>query len=142
VFRATHRTAPEHGDLNRAAIIESMFTEAEAGQFGRDWVLAWNSHDLDTILAHYGADVVLTSPVAARLLGDASGTVRGREALRSYFQRALEVYPNLAFELMDVMWGISSVVVYYVNHKGTRTGEFMEFDAQGKITRVVANYNG
>ena len=119
-----------------------MLTEAEAWQFGRDWVLAWHSHDLDSIMAHYGSDVVLTSPVAARLLNDPSGTVTGRDALRAYFQRALEAYPNLAFELVDVMWGLSSVVLYYVNQKGTKTGEFMELDAGGKIIRVVANYNG
>jgi hypothetical protein len=119
-----------------------MLTEAEARQFAKDWVLAWNSHDLDAIMAHYGSDVVLTSPVAAHLLGDPSGTVTGLEALRTYFQRRLEAHPNLAFDLVDVMWGLSSVVLYYVNQKGTKSGEFMEFDASGKIVRVVANYGG
>ncbi len=119
-----------------------MLKEAEARQFAKDWVLAWNSHDLDAILAHYGSDVVLTSPIAARLLSDPSGTVRGREALRSYFQRGLEAFPNLAFELVDVMWGLSSVVLYYVNRNGRKSGEFMEFDASGKVIRVVANYGG
>jgi len=118
-----------------------MRTEAEAREFAEDWVLAWNAHDLDAIMAHYGSGVVLTSPVAARLLSDPSGTVTGREALRSYFQRGLEAYPNLAFELVDVMWGLSSVVLCYVNQKGTKSGEFMEFDDSGKIIRVVANYS-
>jgi predicted ester cyclase len=119
-----------------------MFTEAEARQFATDWVRAWNSHDLDAIMAHYGSEVALTSPVAARLLSDPSGMVRGREALRSYFQRGLDAYPNLTFELVDVLWGLSSVVLYYVNQKGTKSGEFMEFDASGKVIRVVANYSG
>jgi hypothetical protein len=119
-----------------------MLTEPEARQFAKDWVLAWNSHDLDAIMAHYGSDVILTSPVAARLLSDPSGTVTGREALRTYFQRGLEAYPNLAFQLVDVMWGLSSVVLCYVNQKGTKSGEFMELDASGKVIRVVANYSG
>jgi predicted ester cyclase len=119
-----------------------MLTEAAARQFAKDWVLAWNSHDLDAIMAHYGSDAVLTSPVAAQLLRDPSGTVTGLEALRAYFQRGLEAYPNLAFDLVDVMWGLSSVVLYYVNQKGTKSGEFMEFDAFGKVVRVVANYSG
>jgi len=117
-----------------------MLTEAEARQFAAHWVLAWNSHDLDAIMAHYGSEVVLTSPVAAKLLNDESGTVAGKEALRSYFKRGLQVYPSLAFELLDVMWGLSSVVLYYVNQKGTKAGEFMEFDANRKVIRVVANY--
>lgn len=118
-----------------------MLTETEARQFAQHWLLAWNSHDLDAILSHYGPEVVLISPAAAKLLNDASGTVAGKEALRSYFKRGLEAYPNLAFELLDVMWGLSSIVLYFVNQKGTKTGEFMEFDASGKIVRVVANYS-
>jgi hypothetical protein len=118
-----------------------MLTETEARQFAQNWVLAWNSHDLDAILSHYGSEVVLTSPVAAKLLNDKSGTVIGKEAVRSYFKRGLEAYPSLAFKLVDVMWGLSTVILYYVNHKGTKTGEFMEFDANQQIVRVVANYS-
>ena len=49
---------------------------------------------------------------------------------------------QLHFHLEDVLWGVSSVVLYYTNQKGTRTAEFMEISARGKVTRVVANYNG
>ena len=119
-----------------------MLTETEARQFAQHWVHAWNSHDLDAILSHYAPEVVLTSPAAARLLNNPSGNVQGKEALRDYFKRGLEAYPNLAFELLDVMWGLSSVVLYYLNQKGTKTAEFMEFDANQKVLRVVANYSG
>ena len=67
--------------------------------------------------------------------------VRGKEALRSYFQKGLELFPNLQFVLVDVMQGLSSVVLYYENQRGTRTGEFMEFGADGAVVRVVANYS-
>lgn len=53
-----------------------MITENEARGMARHWVQAWNSHDLDEIMSHYGEGVV------------------------------------------------------------------MELDANGKIVRVVANYNG
>jgi hypothetical protein len=91
-------------------------------------------------MSHYVPEVVLTSPVAARLLNDPSGGVRGELALRNYFQRGLEAYPNLSFRLLDVMWGLSSVVLYYKNQNGANTGEFMELDANLRVTRVVANY--
>jgi predicted ester cyclase len=92
-------------------------------------------------MSHYAPEVVLTSPATAKLLSDPSGIVAGKEAVRRYFERGLEAFPNLTFELLDVMWGVSSIVLYYVNHKGTKTGEFMEFDANQKVVRVVANYN-
>ena len=118
-----------------------MLTESSVRQFADDWVRAWNSHDLDAIMSHYAPEIILTSPAAARLLNDPSGVVAGKSALRSYFARGLEAYPNLAFELLDVMWGLSSVILYYKNQKGTKTGEFMELDTNFKVTRVVANYS-
>ena len=119
-----------------------MLTESQVRQLASDWLGAWNSHDLDAIMSHYAPEIVLTSPVAARLLIDPMGAVTGELALRDYFKRGLEAYPNLAFELLDVMWGLSSVVLYYKNQKGMTTGEFMELDANLKVIKVVANYSG
>ena len=117
-----------------------MLSESQARQFADRWIQSWNSHDLDAIMSHYASEVVLTSPTAANLLNDPSGKVTGKEALRKYFERGLAAYPDLKFELLDVMRGISSVVLYYVNQKGTKTAEFMELDANQKVVRVVANY--
>ena len=119
-----------------------MFAEKDVHDFAQGWVQAWNAHDLDAILSHYAEDVILVSPVAAGILNDPSGEVKGKDALRAYFTKGLEAYPDLRFELVDVMSGLSSIVLYYVNHKGTKTGEFMEFDADGKVIRVVATYSG
>jgi len=116
-------------------------TKEQAWKLANDWVAAWNAHDLEMILGHYEEAVELTSPVAAQLLGRADGKVVGKANLRAYFQRGLDAYPELHFKLDDVLWGVSSVVLYYTNQKGTRTGEFMELSANGKVARVVANYN-
>lgn len=119
-----------------------MNTQQRSEEFARQWVAAWNSHNLDAIMSHYEENVVLTSPVAARILDLPSGAVEGKTALRNYFKQGLNLYPNLLFELLDVMHGLSSIVICYKNQKGTRTAEFMEFDKNGKIIRVVANYSG
>ena len=116
-------------------------TKEEAWKLANEWVAAWNAHDLDAILTHYDEAVELTSPAAAQLLGRADGKVVGKANLRTYFRRGLEAYPELRFELEDVLWGLNSVVLYYKNQKGTRTAEFMELSASGKVVRVVANYN-
>lgn len=119
-----------------------MLTKEQAHQLAEQWVQAWNSHNLDNIMPHYEEDVVLVSPVAAELLNEPGGIVQGKEALRDYFKKGLEVYPDLKFELIDVMWGVSTVVLYYINQKGSKTGEFMEVSSTGKIIKVVANYSG
>jgi hypothetical protein len=113
----------------------------DAKEFANNWIAAWNSHDLDRIMSHYAPTVVLTSPVVVKVLGDASDTVTGKEALRNYFAKGLDLFPDLQFTLIEVLQGISSVVLYYKNQRGTRTGEFMEFDKDGQVIRVVANYS-
>lgn len=57
-----------------------MITQEEADDFAHHWVRAWNAHDLVDIQSHYADDVILVSPVAARILEDSSGTVKGTEA--------------------------------------------------------------
>jgi|SRR5580692_3463079 hypothetical protein len=116
-------------------------TRDEAWKLANHWVRAWNTHDLELILTHYEEGVELTSPVAAQLLGTPDGKVVGKANLRAYFQRGLTAYPELHFHLENVLWGINSVVLCYLNQKGTRTAEFMELSATGKVARVVANYS-
>jgi hypothetical protein len=118
-----------------------MLEEKQVRELARHWVEAWNAHDLDAIMAHYAESVVLVSPVAVRLLGNPSGTVSGKDALRAYFALGLQAYPQLRFDLLDVMWGLDSVVLYYANQRGSKTAEFMELDSTGKVCRVVANYS-
>jgi len=113
----------------------------EAWKLANEWIAAWNAHDLDSIMTHYDDSIELTSPVAAKLLSDPAGKVRGKGNLRAYFARGLTAYPELQFHLQDVLWGLNSIVLYYDNQTGRRTAEFMELSANGKVTRVVANYN-
>jgi hypothetical protein len=120
---------------------DGAMTRDEAWALAHDWVAAWNGHDLDLIMMHYEDAVELTSPAAAQLLGRLDGRVVGKANLRAYFQRGLEAYPELHFRLEDVLWGLNSLVLYYTNQKGTRTAEFMELSAVGKVARVVANYS-
>jgi predicted ester cyclase len=120
---------------------KTAVTKDEAWNLANHWIAAWNAHDLDLIMTHYEDAIELTSPVAAKLLGTLDGKVSGKANLRAYFQRGLEAYPELHFRLEDVLFGLSSLVLYYTNQKGTRTGEFMELSATGKVVRVVANYS-
>ncbi|HVZ84640.1 MAG TPA: nuclear transport factor 2 family protein [Terracidiphilus sp.] len=116
-------------------------TADEAIHLAQEWIAAWNAHDLDRILDHYDDAVEITSPAAARLLGLPHGRVTGKASLRAYFEKGLAAFPELRFSLRDVLWGISSIVLYYTNQRGTHTAEFMELAPSGKVVRVVANYS-
>jgi ketosteroid isomerase-like protein len=112
-----------------------------ARQLAYNWVDAWNSHDLERILSHYDDGVVLISPVALKLL-NGDGTVRGKAALREYFSRGLDAFPDLRFDLIDVLWGTETIVIYYFNNvRGSKTAEVILMNSAGKIRQVWANYD-
>ena len=117
-----------------------MMTKEHAEEFAREWYEAWNAHDLDRILAHWVDDAVFTSPLAAKLLDDPSGTVQGKEALRAYWRKGLDVNPDLRFEPRALLVGHESIVLSYVNHKGIECAEVLVIGADGRAVRGIAHY--
>jgi hypothetical protein len=104
------------------------------------WSAAWNAHDLEQILAHYAEDVELISPFVAKLTGRSEDVVRGKAVLRDYFAQGLQAYPALHFDFIRLYPGVRSCVVEYRSINGLMSAELMEFDAKGKISRVLAHY--
>jgi len=97
-------------------------------KFATSWVEAWNAHDLDGILAHFSDDVVFTSPVAAQMLPESAGVLRGKAALRAYWAAGLARIPDLRFEVVAVYTGIDTLVLNYRNHVGGLVCEVLRFD--------------
>ena len=54
---------------------------ADLAALGREWIAAWNSHDLERILALYAEDAEMTSDRIPALGLEASGTLRGKDEL-------------------------------------------------------------
>ncbi len=118
-----------------------MITQAQAERLARGWIDAFNRHDLEAVLAHYADDVEFRSPVAIELLGDPSGTIRGKDALRSYFERGLARFPILAFELVHVLAGVDGLtIVHRGTHRDRLGAEIMCLNSQGQIDRVTVHY--
>ena len=114
----------------------------DTAAFAREWVEAWNAHDLERILSHYSEDVVLVSPIAVARLGRASGRIEGKADLRAYFAKGLAARPDMRFTLRRVLDGVSSMVVDYVAADGRDAAEWMEFDGEGRVCAVRAHYSG
>ncbi len=77
-----------------------------------EWNAARNTHDMDRILAHYADDVEISSPMIKLAAGIDNGALKGKEAVASYWKKALERIPDLRFELIDVTAGVDSVALY------------------------------
>ncbi len=89
----------------------------EPVEFANRWISAWNRRDVETVLSYYADEVVFTSPTAQHLVPESGGVVRGKDALRSYWIRALGS-PNLEFTLLGVYSGIDTIALHYRNEVG------------------------
>ena len=107
---------------------------------GREWVEAWNSHDLERVLTMYSEDAEMTSDRIPPLGFGASGTVHGKDSLRAYWGKALTLIPNLRFTLIDTYVSPDSIVVFYENERGNTICEYLRLDAAGKIRQGSANH--
>lgn len=107
---------------------------------GRTWIEAWNARDLERVLKLYDEAAVTTSDRIPAMGFDASGTVRGKDALRAYWGKALALLPELHFALIDLFVSPDSVVVFYENERGKRICEYLRVNEAGLIVQGSANH--
>ena len=115
-------------------------TDEEALRIARGWIAAWNSHDIDRILSHYSDAIELTSPLVSRILGAGVNVVSGKAALRKYFLRGLDAFPDLKFELWGAYPGLDTLIVHYQSVRGLHGAEFMRIDSSARVCQVIAHY--
>ena len=116
-----------------------MITTRFATEFARAWIAAWNSHDLDRVLAHYADDFEMLSPYISRIAGVTTGKLKGKPAIGAYWARALQLMPDLQFELLSAFSGIDSIVIHYRGVRGP-AAEVLFFDDSGKVVGACAHY--
>ena len=109
-------------------------------QIAHEWLDAWNSHNLDEIMAHYADDIEFYSPLISKLNNNPEGKISSKDELRAYFARGLAAYPDLHFKLHKILTGVGSIVLYYESVNNTMSAEFMEINSDGKIVAVRAHY--
>jgi ketosteroid isomerase-like protein len=113
---------------------------AQARRFAQEWVEAWNAHDIDGVLAHFADDAEFTSPVAAQLLPETGGVLRGKAAIRAYWAVGIERIPDLRFEVIDVYTGVDLIVINYRNHTGGLVNEVLHLGADGLVVKGAGTY--
>jgi len=116
-------------------------TDAEARAFAAEWVSAFNAHDVELVLSHYAPDVRLISPFYLRYSDGRTDEVCGLDDLRSYFSSALNRFPNLRFEMLEVAVGSRGMCIRYHTNLDDRIAmECVELDRTGRAVRVTCHY--
>ena len=118
-----------------------MLTAGKASHFAEEWIEAWNSHDLNRIVAHYSNDVIFSSPFLASVGGVATGSLLGREALGVYFKAALTKFPSLRFEMRSVFYGADALTIVYKSVNDLLAAETMVLSEDFHVKRAWAQYD-
>lgn len=113
-----------------------------AQEFADEWIAAWNAHDLPRVLRLYRDDFVMQSPYITTIAGEASGRLRGKDAVRAYWQAALARMPELRFEPLAVLTGVDSLVLHYRSVGGKLAAEYFQFAGDGLVSNASAHYAG
>ncbi|WP_434631826.1 nuclear transport factor 2 family protein [Chromobacterium sp. CV08] len=116
-----------------------MLDKTFAETLAREWIAAWNSHDLARILAHYRDDFEMRSPYIAEMTGERSGRLLGKPAVAAYWAEALRRLPELHFEHLATLTGVDSLTIHYRGARGL-AAEVLWVDEAGKIRRAAAHY--
>ena len=111
-----------------------------AEQRAEDWIAAWNSRDLDRILALYADNAEMASPKIAAYGVSPGGTLKGKENLRQYWSGALEKQPSLRFSLDRVSASPDSIALLYTVHRGHIVCEYLQYREDGRIVRAAAHH--
>lgn len=112
-----------------------------ATEFATEWIEAWNAHDLDRIISHYAATLHYCSPLVLERMPGSDGVIRDRATLKTYVQTGLSKNPALQFTFREVLMGAQGFTLHYDNARGGRTAEYFEFDADGKVAKVISCYS-
>lgn len=114
--------------------------KAFAEYFAAEWIESWNTHDIDRVLSHYADDFEMSSPIIIQLASEPSGTLKGKAAVGAYWRKALELMPDLKFELISVLAGVDSIALYYKGARDRLAVEVFFFGPDKKIIMAFAHY--
>lgn len=119
-----------------------MITAEQAQHLATEWVAAWNAHDIERVLQHYTDDFTIETPIAAQVVPESGGRLSGKDAVRAYWRIALERFPDLHFELLDVLSGVGGITIYYLNiARGRKAAELLRLNEDGKVYEAIVHYS-
>jgi hypothetical protein len=100
------------------------------------WFDAFNAHNLEELLSLYDNNAQHYSPKLKIRLPDTKGLIKGKDALRSWWQDAFERLPTLNYELIRLTPYENRVFMEYIRHvdgeEDLYVGEMLEVE-NGKI---------
>lgn len=115
-------------------------TPETARAFADRWYAAWNARDIDAIMACYEPAIEHSSPFIKRYNDSDDAWIKGIDAVRDYFDRALKRNPTLRFDPKHIAVGKESIILVYTRMTGDLAAEVFVLSERGRVLRSVSHY--
>ena len=91
---------------------------------------------------NYSEETEFSSPWVVTINGDESGTLRGKAALRAFWEKCLALAPGARLELLYVLTGVDTITLVYRHHGRLQLieAETMAFQEDGRVVRTILHY--
>ena len=104
--------------------------------FAQAWIDAWNRRDVDAVMSYYAENTEFSSPFVAELAGEPSCLLRGKLALRSFWEKTLAMVPHFQLELLHAFGCVDGICLVYRGLYDLVEAETMVFDANGQVAQT------
>jgi ketosteroid isomerase-like protein len=88
----------------------------ELSQIARNWFDAFNQHDLEMLLSLYDDHAEHYSPKLKVRKPETNGLIKGKAALRAWWQDAFDRLPSLQYEVLRLTPHEDRVFMEYLRH--------------------------
>ena len=80
------------------------------------WVEAFNRGDADAMVALYSEDAIHTSPKLRAVQPAGEGRIKGKAAMKGWWQDAFERRPGIKYEVLTIVASDEVAVIEYLRH--------------------------
>jgi len=88
-------------------------TPSENIHIAENWFAAFNKHDLDALLQLYSENAAHYSPKLKARQPETNGLIKGKEALRDWWQDAFDRLPGLHYQVTSLIANDERVFMEY-----------------------------
>lgn len=103
---------------------------AQNKQIANKWFEAFNEHDLEKLLSLYNDEAQHFSPKLKIRMPETQGLIKGKQALRDWWQDAFDRLPSLQYEVVKLTADEEQVFMEYIRHvtgeEDLRVGEVLQ----------------
>jgi ketosteroid isomerase-like protein len=96
--------------------MNECMSAAQNKQIATTWFEAFNEHDLEKLLSLYNDHAQHFSPKLKIRMPETQGLIKGKQALREWWQDAFNRLPSLQYEVKKLTADEEQVFMEYIRH--------------------------